>query len=150
MPQVPFPHVLTEPFHKNNNFMRIVSDKKIETGYEIQFNRFFNDAAVLLTYRVDSVKNVRKPKGDWTNWKTHPFYHECDMSILSYIGTPKKSKEIKRVTYSEQSNSIQVEFIGDVSVIHVNVPKEIYMSLMNDDKPEDFYHSKIKYHFKQQ
>lgn len=81
--QEPFPHILTRP-DSNRGLLRFVTDQPVGATIEEldNFGRHYN------IFQVDTLKEIREAKGDWTNWPKHPTYYEGEGR---FIGTKAKS-----------------------------------------------------------
>lgn len=91
---VPFPHILTAPWllpNKSTASFRFANSeqKKVGDKVVVYSERKLNDKTKVVEKVFDVfvirefVEPVRPPKGDWTNWECHPYYHN---TIAQHIG----------------------------------------------------------------
>lgn len=92
MPQVPLPHILTEPKFSNNHLLRFVTTKDMLEG-ELLFEHAgvqenMKTREFEPNYHVFIVKQIyeaRKARGDWSAWEQWPNYYACEGEYMGLI-----------------------------------------------------------------
>lgn len=74
--QEPFPHVLSY----SNGVVRFVTSKETSKGDTI-FERSLTGVSGQ-SFKIDKIELVRRAKGDWTNWPSHPNYYEAKAHLI--------------------------------------------------------------------
>ena len=59
-----------------------------------------------------------------------------------------ESSNLSRVRHDENSNTLEIEFIGSNVYQYFDVPKVIYDELLKADSKGKYFHSQIKGHFR--
>lgn len=84
MPQIPFPHILTEPKFSNDFSLRFVQPESIIEGEllfehsHVQENLKSREMEpVFKVYLIKNILESRPARGDWSGYRLLPNYYSC-------------------------------------------------------------------------